>query len=199
MAIIAKDNSSGFSGESFVPAPVGMHRAICCDVVDLGQVTDQFGTKHRVRIIWQTEATMPDGKPYMVDRKYTLTLGDKSALRRDLEAWRGRPFTLQEAAGFDLERLIGVPCGLVVVHKAGSKGDRMFANIQAVCPAMPGAPMRVRDYVRVADRVNGAPQPHQTGPSFAPPPTGYPPAPMDPASYDPFDSHSHVDGEPVPF
>jgi len=168
MPIIAK--ASQGSGESFVPAPVGIHRAICCDVVDLGMITSQFGTKHKVRLIWQTEATMPDGKPYLVDQRYTLSLDERSNLRRDLEAWRGRKFTLSEAAGFDLERLIGVQCGLVVVHKQGNTGGRVFANIQAVVPAMPGAPLAVRDYVRVSLRPNAGdlPKPHPIGPSFPP-------------------------------
>jgi hypothetical protein len=177
MAIIAKASSGG-GGEAFAPAPAGMHRAICCDVVDLGMVTGQFGTKHKVRIIWQTEMCMPDGKPFMVDQRYTLSLDERSNLRKDLETWRGRQFTLEEAAGFDLERLIGTPCGLLVAHKPKTqRPGEVFANVQAVLPAMPGAPLKVRDYVRVVLRkaaTNGhaAPTaPPSIGPSFAPPPT----------------------------
>ncbi len=174
MAIIAKASTG--SGEVFAPAPAGMHRAICCDVVDLGMVTGAYGTKHKVRVIWQTETAMPDGKPYLVDQRYTLSLDERSNLRKDLETWRGRPFTLEEAAGFDLERLIGIPCGLLVVHKPKQKNpNEVFANVQAVFLQMPGAPLAIRDYVRVVARkpaTNGAPAaPKSIGPSFAPPPT----------------------------
>jgi hypothetical protein len=190
MSIIAK--ASEHSGESFVPAPAGLHRAICCDVVDLGMVTGQFGTKHLVRLIWQTEAAMPDGKPYLVDRRYTLSLDDRANLRRDLEAWRGRPFNLTEAAGFDLERLIGVPCALLVTHKPGRDGTRVFANVQTVLPPMAGAPLSVRDYIRVALR----PQtPTSAPPTATPPPIGpsYPAPAVDPFSASP------VTADDIPF
>lgn len=173
MAIIAKASSG--QGESFAPAPMGLHRAICCDVVDLGMVEGQYGTKHKVRIVWQTESLMPDGRPYMVDQRYTLSLDERANLRRDLELWRGKPFTMTEAAGFDLERLIGVPCALMIVHKPKTKRPgEVFANIQAVLPVTPGAPLTIRgDYVRVCLRQHQAP--HPVGPSHAPAPTGYQP------------------------
>jgi hypothetical protein len=174
MAIIAKASAGG---ESFVPAPIGFHRAICCDVVDLGMVQGQYGTKHKVRIIWQTEALMPDGKPYLVDQRYTLSLDERSNLRRDLESWRGKTFTLSEAAGFDLERLLNVQCSLMIVHKPGREAGKVFANIQAVLPAQAGKPLTVRDYVRVIARNNGQAQPAPIGPSYAPPPTMSEPAP----------------------
>lgn len=196
MAIIAK--ASAGSGESFTPAPVGLHRAICCDVVDLGMVQGQYGTKHKVRIIWQTEALMPDGKPYLVDQRYTLSLDERSNLRRDLEAWRGKTFTLAEAAGFDLERLIGASCGLLIVHKPGREAGKVFANIQSVLPALPGAPLKVRDYVRHVLRAgNGATAPTPIGPSYAPPPsvTTAPP----PIVYvDPFSAPTITDSD-IPF
>ena len=43
---------------------------------------------------------MPDGKPFLVRRRYTASLHEKSALRKDLESWRGRAFTNVELDGF---------------------------------------------------------------------------------------------------
>ena len=172
MPIIAR--ASAQSGEDFAPAPAGMHRAICCDVVDLGKVDTTWGPKHKVLVAWQTEALIPEsGKPYYVAQRYTLSLDERSNLRRDLETWRTKPFTLTEAAGFDLETLIGHECGLVIVHKEGSEQGRIFANVQAVLPKLPGAKLAVRDYVRRihrnGDAKDAAPTP--IGPSFAPPPS----------------------------
>ncbi len=172
MPIIAKDISSG--GENFVPAPPGLHRAVCCDVVDRGKVDGKFGPKHLVRLVWQLESMMPDGKPYLIDRNYTLTLGERSALRRDLESWAGKPLTLEQAAGFDLEKLVGVTCTLVVTQKPSREGDMMFSNVTAVWPKQPGAPLTIRDYVRVIHRSRPGVVAAPVGPSFAPPPQSWP-------------------------
>lgn len=119
---------------------------------------------------------MPDGKPYLVGKRYTLSLNDKSILRKDLETWRTKPFTLEQAAGFDLEVLVGVECGLLIIHKNGNTPGKVWANVQAVMPKLPGAPLSVRDYVRKVHRTaapNGTTQPvaQPIGPSFAPPPS----------------------------
>lgn len=207
MAIIARATPHG---ESFMPAPAGVHRAICCDVHDLGMVDGKWGPKHKVRLIWQTETTMPDGKPFMVDQRYGLSLDERSNLRRDLEAWRGKPFTFDEASGFDLERLIGIPCTLLIVHKPGRDAGKVFANVTAVLPKQPGAGLVIRDYIRVIHRVTAAPA-SPIGPSYAPPAQrpGPTPAPITPAAPDPFTApitdDRHVDyvvdyvEDPIPF
>lgn len=203
MAIIAKASSNG---EAFTPAPAGLHRAICCDVVDLGMVAGKWGEKHKVRLIWQTEALMPDGKPYLVDQRYTLSLDERSILRRDLETWGGKQLTLAQAAGFDLENLVGVTCALLIVHRPGQNGDRVFANVQTVLPKMPGAVLQIRDYVRVIHRTPPAaaaakPASPPIGPSFAPPPQGWPPVLPEPKAPDPFATASaaNITADDVPF
>ena len=47
----------------FVPAPAGLHRAVCVDVIDMGLIdTGKFGVQDVVRLVWQTEAMGADGK-----------------------------------------------------------------------------------------------------------------------------------------
>jgi len=169
MAIIAKASTG--SGDYFEPSPQGVHRAICVDVVDRGMVAGKFGEKHQVRIVWQLETKMTDGRPYLIDRNYTLSLDERAALRHDLETWAGKPLTLEQAAGFDLEKLIGVTCTLLVVHKKGTQGDRVFSNVSAVLPKQPGPALTVTGYTRTIHRAGGTPQP--VGPSHAPAPQGY--------------------------
>ena len=60
--------------------------------------------------------------------RYTLSLHENAALRRDLQSWRGRAFTETELAGFDLKTVLGVPCMITLVHSPDGK----YANIQAV-------------------------------------------------------------------
>ncbi len=159
MAIYAK--ASG--GTKYQPAPEGTHAAVCVDVVDLGMLKVSFGGKekeqHKVRIVWQIDEDRDDGKPFQVQRRYTLSLHEKAALRKDLEAWRGRVFTDAELEGFDVETLLSVPCLLSVVHNTRD-GDT-YANINRIMrlPKAMEAP-RPRDYVRVCDRTESAPVPN---------------------------------------
>ena len=152
MAIMAK--SSG-DGQTFESAPAGMHQAVCVDVVDLGvlDVTWQGVSKrqHKVNVAWQINEDRDDGKPYLVFKRYTLSLGEKATLRKDLESWRGKPFTRDEEMGFDVETVIGVNCLLNITHR--TVGDKTYANVASVNPIMKGMPsMSVRDYVRKCER-----------------------------------------------
>src|SRR6185369_175718 len=94
----------------------------------------------------------------------------KAKLRKDLEAWRGRIFTFDELAGFDLESVIDVPCLLSVVHRQGSKGGK-FANVGAVMKLPKGMHAFVpRDYVRVKDRAAAPAAVPISQPRHTPPP-----------------------------
>ncbi len=141
----------------FVPAPAGVHAAVCVDEVDLGELPNRFQPDadpvRTVRLVWQIAEAMPkDGKPYLIKKDYRASLHEKAALRKDLESWRGRPFTFDELVGFDLENIIGAPCMMNIVHKQGSKGGT-FANIAAIMPLPKGmVKLDPRDYIRVKDR-----------------------------------------------
>lgn len=157
MPIIAKGSSSKFE-----PCPAGVQQAVCCDVVDLGTIETAFGPKWKIDIRWQTAETMADGKPYLVAKRYTLSLHEKANLRHDLEAWRGKAFTAAEVEGFDVEKLIGVNGLLNVVHKQGSKGGT-FANVASIMPLAKGMkPIFItEDYVRVSERTT-TPEPGES-------------------------------------
>lgn len=149
MPIIAK--ASG----DFVPAPEGAHPAVCVDVIDLGMVTTDYRgvkkTQHKVRIVWQIDEDQENGKPFVVNQRYTLSLHQKATLRRDLESWRGRSFSEEELTAFDLENLLGVGAIVNVVHTR--REGSTYSNVAGVMKLMKGvsAP-NPRDYVRVCDR-----------------------------------------------
>jgi hypothetical protein len=152
MAIIAK--ASG-DGQSFQPAPEGTHQAVCVDVVDKGLLETTWqgvvSKKHKIDVAWQIGENREDGKPFLVFKRYTLSLGEKANLRKDLESWRGKKFTREEEAGFDVEMLIGANCLLNILHNVS--GDKTYANVQAVSPLIKGmAKIAAREYVRVQDR-----------------------------------------------
>lgn len=163
MGLVLKDSND------FQLAPEGQHQAVCVDVVDLGMVAVEWNgqkkTQHKCRIVWEIDELMPNGKRFTVRRQFTASLGSKASLRTFLEAWRGRPFTDAELAGFDTEQLIGVNALLQVVHT--KKGDRTYDNINAIMRLAKGmVPIEPSDsYVRVQDRTPEQKQPDDDAPA----------------------------------
>lgn len=142
MAIIASDTGGG---GDFSPMPQGNHVAVCNMVVDLGMQATEFNgqvkNKHRVYIRWETpdetiEWEDRDGNkqsgPRVIGKTYTVSLHENASLRGDLESWRGRAFTKEELEGFDVSKLLGVPCMINVTHDA--RNGKTYANVVAVTP-----------------------------------------------------------------
>ena len=116
------------SGNSkpFEQAPVGAQVGRCIKMIDIGTQTGEWQGKptHRRQVIlsWElpnclmTEGESA-GKPFIVSKFYTASLGEKATLRHDLEAWRGRAFTEEELAGFDSKNIMGKSCLLGLITK----------------------------------------------------------------------------------
>ncbi len=150
MGLILKDTND------FKLAPDGQHQAVCVDVIDKGLVAVEWEgkkkTQHKCRIVWEIDEVMDDGKRYTVGRQFTASLSEKANLRGFLEAWRGRPFTEAELAGFDTESLIGVNAQIQVIHT--KKGDRTYDNINSIMKLAKGMERMSPSgkYIRVKDR-----------------------------------------------
>jgi hypothetical protein len=131
MAIIAKK-----TGEGFDPISEGVHVAVCYSVIDLGmQYSEMYARSARKILITHEvpdETITVEGKemPRAISKEYTLSLSEKSTLRKDLEAWRGKAFTEQELEGFDLANIIGKGCQIQVIHK--ESGGKVRANIASI-------------------------------------------------------------------
>ena len=166
MAIIAKKPES-----SFTPCPEGLHQAVCVDVVDLGLQKGVYGEKHKAEIRWQTELMNEDAQParrFQLRKWYTISLHEKSNLRKDLECWRGRKFTEAELDGFDLEKLLGANCQLQVIHNLSDEG-KTYDNVQAIVPHNARVPkIAPQDYTRQQDRAKAQGNGHN-GDDNAPP------------------------------
>lgn len=130
-------------GRESVPAPAGTHVARCIQVIDIGSHRVDFGsgderTMRKVRIAWE----LPEEKhvfdeqrgpePFVVSKEYNLSTNEKSNLRRDLESWRGAPFTKEEAKQFDVSRLLGHPAMLTIMHVEKKNKDGVYAKVTAV-------------------------------------------------------------------
>lgn len=152
MPIIAK----GGEGKSFTPAPEGAHQGVCVDVIDKGVMKTNFldekgnpKSQHKIDVAWQINELRDDGKRFIVYKRYNLSLNEKATLRKDLESWRGKPFTREQEMGFDVESVIGANALINVQHN--TKGDKTYANVMSVMPLMKGMPaIAALDYVRAS-------------------------------------------------
>jgi hypothetical protein len=102
---------------------------------------------------------MPDGRPYLVSKLYTLSLHERSNLRQDIETWLGAALTPHQLSGFDVESLIGRGCVVSVVQVQKPDGQ-IFANVDSILKLPKGivAPAPA-DYVRKQDRLVSQPRP----------------------------------------
>lgn len=138
-------------GGTYTPHPEGQFRAVCVDVVELHNVPTAFGPKNKVRLVFQTEEALDDGRPAMASASFNASLAEKSRLRPFLEAWRGRKFTAQELKGFDLEVLLGAGAVLQIQHT--EKDGKVYDNITSIMRLMKGMEaVAPKDYVRKKDR-----------------------------------------------
>lgn len=71
-----------------------------------------------------------------ISKSYTVSLHEKSSLRKDLAAWRGRDFTDEEAKAFDVSKLVGVYC-MVNVTTSETNG-KTYSNVAGLT-SLPGA------------------------------------------------------------
>lgn len=147
MAIMATD--TGGSGD-FTPVSAGTHLAVCDQVVDLGLQKTSFqgqeSTKQQVYIRWQIPEERVEFEhngsriegPAVIGKTYTLSLSEKANLRKDLQAWRGKPFSADELVGFDVAKLLGVPATITVTHT--DKDGKTYANVASVGGIPKGMP-----------------------------------------------------------
>lgn len=143
MGFIASDSGGG----NFKRVPSGVHVGRCYSLIDLGTqlTTGQYGEKlqHKIRVAWELFGEDEDGKPLTVEfdgkempmtisKSYTLSLSEKASLRKDLQSWRGREFTDEEAKGFDISKLIGAYC-MVNVTTSETNG-KTYSNVANLTP-----------------------------------------------------------------
>lgn len=132
------------NGKPFEEAPVGVHPAFCIAVIDLGTQQGKYGPKHEVRLMFEFPHSLTvDGRPHVAMRTYGLSLNEKADLRKDIEAWRGKPFTAEQADDFDLVKLLGQAC--IVNYSLGRSGEGRYITglmpIPRVAGGKPGMDM----------------------------------------------------------
>lgn len=129
----------------FKMVPPGSHLARLYRIVDLGtQPTEWQGQQkflRKIMLSWEVHSEDEAGDPLITDegaplalfKNYTLSWSENSNLRKDLQAWRGKPWTDAEANRFDLKNILGQFCMLNVIHRPGQNG-KIYANVSGIAP-----------------------------------------------------------------
>ena len=126
-------------GGDFENPPVGTHVARCYKIVDLGTQQSEYQGKLIVRrqviLGWELPQELMskgeyEGKPFVTSAFYTMSLHEKSSLRKHLASWRGRDFTEEELKGFDPHNILGKGCMLSLIEN--EKGRIKVASVSAL-------------------------------------------------------------------
>lgn len=126
------------------PIPGGTYLAVCNTLIDLGdQYNEQYGkTQRKVLIGWELpdETYEKDGETRcrQISSRYTASLDNRGKLKPDLESWRGRVFTQEELAGFDLKNIVGANCMLNIIRD--EYNGKTFSKVKAITPLPKGMP-----------------------------------------------------------
>lgn len=129
--------------------PAGNYIARCYQMLEIGHVSENImgvqKTLQKVRIGWELPEekrvfdTTKGEQPLVISKEYTLSMNEKSNLRKDLKSWRGKDFTEEEAKSFDITKLLGAPCMLNIIHNP-SKSDpsKIYEQISGITPLPKG-------------------------------------------------------------
>ena len=117
--------------DDFPKLEKGMYEGTLYSIVDIGSKEYKFGNEepkkqHKVVLAFEitkalnpedNKVVMEDDRPFAVSKKYTASMHEKSALRQDIESWRGESMSDEELAkGFHLESLLGTTAKIEVDH-----------------------------------------------------------------------------------
>lgn len=146
MSIFAEDNG----GKSIEPIKPGTHIARCVQMIHVGTITEEIQGKETTRNLVRLTFELPTelhtfdeskgAEPRFVSKEFTLSLNEKSTLRKFLDTWRGTPFTPEQAKRFDVTNLIGVPCMLSIGLKVSGTG-KQYNSIDGALAIPNGIPV----------------------------------------------------------
>lgn len=129
--------------------PEGTHVAICYSMIDLGTKEEDYEgqtkKQHKARLEWElpgetftyTKDDVEHTGAARIGKDYTLSMNEKSNLRKDLTSWRGQAFTEDQAKSFDITVLIGKPCLITITHST-TKAGKKYAKISGIANMVKG-------------------------------------------------------------
>lgn len=137
MSLFAKE-----AMERIPPLSEGVYEAVCSGLIDLGrQYSKQYDrVNDQIRLVWdvlgETVKYGDKESPRQVFSDLTVSLDEKSNMRKLLQSWRGKSFTTEELKGFDLRNVLGVGCQVQIIHKNTDNG--VYGKVNTVIPLPKG-------------------------------------------------------------
>lgn len=150
MAIISDNKPLGPS-KQYPIASEGVAQIVLADVVDIGLEQTENGPKPKVELYWVVDEKDPDGNYFVIKRKFTNSLHEKSNLYPIVLDLLGG---VKPALPYDLEQLLGRANMGVIKHAKGrgDNADKTYANIASMLPLKPGQSFAIPPgYIRVKD------------------------------------------------
>ncbi len=165
----------GSPKSDYAKCPTGVWPAVCVDVIDLGEKETPFKIEqgpragepkiaHQIQVIFLVDAEDEDGNParrddggmHRLGKYFNLSLNEKSNLRKDLDRWRGIPFTDEQLQdGWDVESIIGAQAQVNIIHVKDSKGETRARVESILARNRKAAALGIGDYAREMDRPGG--------------------------------------------
>lgn len=138
MAILATTKSA-----TREPIAAGNYPARCYQMIQIGTITEVINGEvkqlNKVRIGWELPTELKVFKeengeqPLVISEEYTLSMHEKSSLRKMLASWRGKDFSQEEAESFDITKLLGKECMINIIHKPSKKdATKIYEKIGSV-------------------------------------------------------------------
>lgn len=143
MSMIASDNG----GQTIEKLENGVYTAVSSAMIDLGQQrNEQFGkVQRKFMMIWTIigEEIEINGEkqPRTISKEYSFSLNEKSTLRKDLQAWRGKPFSEEELQGFNILAVLNKACQLQIILE--EKNNKRYNNIAGIMSLPKGSNVQV--------------------------------------------------------
>lgn len=125
-----------------VLAPAGSHVARLVSIIYIGTLQSQFGEAYKVRFTWELPNELhkfKEGeaeKPFVVSKKFTLSMHEKATLRKFSTGIVGRKMSDEEATVYDIDDMLGRESLITITHTESDKG--VFADVESANPLPKG-------------------------------------------------------------
>ena len=127
------------TGGNYEQPEAGTYNALCIGLIDLGTQENNYQGEikyaRQVLLQFELDEKSKGGSNFTVSKFYKASTHEKANLRKDLESWRGTPFTEDDIKGFDLTTILAKPC--MVTIGMSEKGKAVISGIGKQMKGLP--------------------------------------------------------------